>query len=328
LKAMVFNGNHHKLEMTDMDTPVAGDKQVLIKIKACAVCRTDLHIIDGELKNPALPLVPGHEIIGEVLNTGRDVKGLNKGDLIGVPWLGETCERCKYCLGGQENLCDNARFTGYDINGGYAEYTLANYKYCFKIPDNYEYINAAPLMCAGLIGYRSYSMIPDSHTIGLYGFGAAAHIITQVAKNQGKTLYAFTKPGDTEGQEFAKNLGCIWAGDSDTTPPVQMDAAIIFAPVGNLVPQALRAVCKGGKVICAGIHMSDIPQFPYEILWGERMIKSVANLTRKDGEEFFNLAHTYQINTEVKLFPLEDANNALNMLREGKLNGAAVLVMD
>lgn len=325
---MVFNGNKHGLDMADLAQPVPGDSQILIKVKACAVCRTDLHIIDGDLKNPTLPLVPGHEIIGEVMETGRDVKGFQNGDIIGVPWLGESCERCKYCLRGQENLCDNAKFTGYDINGGYAEYTVANYKYCFNIPDNYKHKNAAPLMCAGLIGYRSYSMISDSSIVGLYGFGAAAHIIAQVAGNQDKSLYAFTRPGDTEGQEFALKLGCIWAGDSDKAPPAELDAAIIFAPVGDLIPQALKTVCKGGKVICAGIHMSDIPQFPYEILWGEKMIKSVANLTRKDGEEFFNLAGKYHINTEVESFRLEEANIALDMLRQGKLNGAAVLVMD
>ena len=328
LKAMVYKGIKPELEMVELDNPVPGNSQVLIRVKACAVCRTDIHVIEGDLKKPKLPLVPGHEIIGEVTEIGNYISEIKVGEIVGVPWLGHTCQKCIYCRRGEENLCDYAKFTGYDINGGFAEYTVADSRYCFRIPDNYYYVNAAPLMCAGLIGYRSYSMVSDSEILGFYGFGAAAHIIAQVAVKQGKKIYAFTRPGDTKGQNFARKLGCVWAGDSDCLPPVQLDSAIIFAPVGELIPQALKSVIKGGKVICAGIHMTDIPAFPYEILWGERTLKSVANLTRKDGEKFFRLAQEYQINTEVTTFPLQKANTAIEMLREGKLNGAAVLVME
>jgi len=328
MKAMVLEKRSTPLVLKELEIPKPNANQVLIKVKACAVCRTDLHIFDGELKEPKLPLVLGHEIVGEIVELGDSVKGLNKGDLIGVPWLGETCDTCRYCKTGKENLCDNAKFTGYQIDGGYAEYAVANSKYCFKMPKDYSAINAAPLLCAGLIGYRSYKMTGKSEKIGLYGFGAAAHIIAQVAVFEGKELYAFTKPGDADTQNFALTLGCKWAGDSDKLPPDELDSAIIFAPAGSLVPAALKAVSKGGTVVCAGIHMSDIPSFSYDLLWGEREIKSVANLTRKDGEEFFNIAPKVPVKTEVETFALEQANGALEKLRNGKINGAAVLVIN
>lgn len=325
---MVLEKRSTPLVLKELGIPKPNANQVLIKVKACAVCRTDLHIFDGELSEPKLPLVLGHEIVGEIVELGDSVKGLNKGDLIGVPWLGETCDTCRYCKLGKENLCDSAKFTGYQIDGGYAEYAVANSKYCFKMPKDYSAINTAPLLCAGLIGYRSYKMTGKSEKIGLYGFGAAAHIIAQVAVFEGKELYAFTKPGDADTQNFALTLGCKWAGDSDKLPPDELDSAIIFAPAGSLVPAALKAVSKGGTVVCAGIHMSDIPSFSYDLLWGEREIKSVANLTRKDGEEFFNIAPKVPVKTEVETFALEQANGALEKLRNGKINGAAVLVMD
>ncbi len=325
---MIFENKKSPLVLRDIPSPVPNSDQVLIKVIACAVCRTDLHIVDGELTEPKIPLVLGHEIVGKVVETGIDVDGFNIGDIIGVPWLGETCSSCKYCKSGKENLCDDAKFTGYNTDGGYAEYAVANHNYCFRIPDEYSAVSAAPLLCAGLIGYRSYKMTKDSNRIGLYGFGAAAHIIAQVAKFEAKELYAFTKTGDKEAQEFALKLGCKWAGDSDTPPPDELDCAIIFAPVGSLVPAALRNVVKGGTVVCAGIHMSDIPSFPYDILWGEREIKSVANLTRKDGEEFFKIAPKVPVKTEIETFKLEKANEALESLRNGKISGAAVLVMD
>ncbi|NIP39492.1 MAG: zinc-dependent alcohol dehydrogenase family protein [Candidatus Dadabacteria bacterium] len=328
MKAMILEEAGSPLTSKDIPAPVPSSDQFLVKVKACAVCRTDLHIIDGELKEPKLPLVLGHEIVGEITELGGSVNNFKVGDMVGVPWLGKTCGNCRFCKSGKENLCDHARFTGYQIDGGYAEYAAANHSYCFTIPEDYSPINAAPLLCAGLIGYRSYKMVKDSKKIGLYGFGAAAHIIAQVAVFEGKELYAFTKPGDKEAQEFAIKLGCKWAGDSDKIPPEQLDSAIIFAPVGRLVPTALKSVVKGGTVVCAGIHMSDIPSFPYDILWGEREIKSVANLTRKDGEQFFKIAPKVPVKTEVETFPLEQANEALNSLRDGKINGAAVLVMD
>jgi len=328
MKAMVLEKVGHPLVLKNIAQPKPNENQVLIKVNACAVCRTDLHIFDGELNEPELPLVLGHEIVGEIIKTGRKVKGIQMGDIIGVPWLGETCGICRFCKSGKENLCDNAIFTGYHLNGGYSEFAVANYNYCFKIPKGYSSIKAAPLLCAGLIGYRSYKMAGDSERIGLYGFGAAAHIIAQFANYEDKELYAFTKPGDNEGQNFALKLGCKWAGDSDKLPPEKLDSAIIFAPVGGLVPNALKAVVKGGTVVCAGIHMSDIPSFPYEILWGERQIKSVANLTRKDGEEFFDIAPKVPIQTVVETFDLNEANEALEKLRNGKINGAAVLVIN
>jgi propanol-preferring alcohol dehydrogenase len=298
---------------------------VLIQVHACAVCRTDLHVVDGELMQPKLPLIPGHEIIGRVSALGDSVERFAVGDRVGVPWLGWTCGVCEFCRSGRENLCDNARFTGYQIDGGYAEFAVADQRFCFAIPDSYTDAEAAPLLCAGLIGYRSLRMAGEARRLGLYGFGAAAHIIAQVARWQGREVYAFTSPGDTAAQDFARELGAIWASGSDQPPPVALDAAIIFAPVGALVPAALRAVERGGTVVCAGIHMSPIPSFPYDILWGERLVRSVANLTRLDGEEFLQLAPNIPVRTRPLPYPLEQANQALDDLRAGRLQGAAVL---
>lgn len=329
MKAMVFESHGKPLVLKDVPIPEPNDNQVLIKIHACGVCRTDLHIVDGELTKPKLPLIIGHEIVGSVAELGKNVSGYNVGDKVGVPWLGYTDGTCKYCKRSEENLCENAKFTGYTIDGGYAEYTVADKRYVFKIPEGFDDSHAAPLLCAGLIGYRSYRMIgKDFKTLGIYGFGAAAHVIAQVAVHKGKKIYAFTKPGDKEGQEFAKKLGAVWAGDSTVMPPVKLDASIIFAPVGSLVPAALKASDRGGVVICGGIHMSDIPQFPYDILWEEREIKSVANLTRRDGEELLEIAPKVPVKTEITEYLLEKANDALNDLRSGKLHGAAVLVMN
>ena len=325
---MILYKPGNKLHYEDIETPKPGANQILIKIHACGVCRTDQHIVDGELPDPKLPLIPGHEIIGEVVENGEGAKRFSKGTRIGVPWLGHTCGHCFYCKKGHENLCENAKFTGYTKNGGYAEYTVADERYCFPIPDQYEDTHAAPLMCAGLIGYRSYSMVGDAQKIGFYGFGASAHILIQIARNEGRSVYAFTKPGDKTGQQFARDMGAVWAGGSDEQPPDKLDAAILFAPVGALVPASLKAVRKAGIVVCAGIHMSDIPSFPYRILWEERQIKSVANLTRADGEGFVKAASKTKIETEVHPYKLEDANRALQDLREGNFNGAAVLVMD
>jgi propanol-preferring alcohol dehydrogenase len=300
---------------------------VLVQVRACGVCRTDLHVFDGELPDPKLPLVLGHEIVGVVASLGEGVDRFAVGDRVGVPWLGWTCGECGYCRSGRENLCDRARFTGYQIDGGYAEFACADQRFVFKLPEGYSDAEAAPLLCAGLIGYRSLVMAGDARRLGLYGFGAAAHIIVQVARHQGREVYAFTRRGDTEGQQFARQLGAVWAGDSDTRPPVELDAAILFAPVGSLVPTALRAVAKGGTVVCAGIHMSDIPSFPYHLLWGERTVRSVANLTRRDGEEFLTLAPKVPVRTEVETFPLDAANEALTRLREGRIRGAAVLLV-
>jgi propanol-preferring alcohol dehydrogenase len=301
---------------------------VLIKVIACGVCRTDLHIIDGELTQPKLPLIPGHEIVGIIVKIGNNVTALKQDDLVGVPWLGYTCGTCKYCLSERENLCDNAGFTGYTIDGGYAEYTVANEKYCFPLPSLYGNASGAPLLCAGLIGYRSYSMInKNAVNIGIYGFGAAAHILIQVANYQHKKIFAFTKDGDNEAQQFALRLGAVWAGDSSEVPPEKPDAAIIFAPVGSLVPKALTDIGKGGIVVCGGIHMSDIPSFPYKILWEEKSVRSVANLTRKDGEEFLKIASKVPVRAEIKTYQLHQANEALNDLRNGNIQGAAVLIM-
>jgi propanol-preferring alcohol dehydrogenase len=286
-----------------------------------------LHVVDGELTNPKLPLIPGHQIVGTIVETEEDTRRFSVGDRVGVPWLGWTCGKCRYCTSGRENLCDNARFTGYQIDGGYAEYAVADQRFCFLIPAGYPDLQAAPLLCAGLIGYRSLRMAGDAERLGLYGFGAAAHIVAQVARYQGRRVFAFTSPGDKEAQRFARELGAAWAGDSTQAPPEELDAALIFAPVGALVPAALRAVAKGGLVVCGGIHMSDIPSFPYEILWGERSIRSVANLTRQDGEEFLALAPEVPIHTEVVPFPLEKANEVLKALRSGEIRGAAVLVV-
>lgn len=328
MKAMVMEKTRLPLVLKEVPVPTPLPQQVLIKVIACGVCRTDLHIIDGELTKPKLPLIPGHEIVGTIIQTGSEVKHLKEGDLVGVPWLGFTCGTCKYCLGGKENLCTNAGFTGYTMDGGYAEYTVADARYCFLLTEKYANANGAPLLCAGLIGFRSYSMI-DSNAIniGIYGFGAAAHILIQVAIFQGKKIFAFTRDNDTEAQKFAVRLGAVWAGNSSQSSPEILDAAIIFAPVGNLVPKALQDVDKGGKVICGGIHMSDIPSFPYRLLWEERAICSVANLTRKDGEAFFRITAETPINTSVTTYPLHQANEAISDLRNGKIHGAAVLIM-
>jgi alcohol dehydrogenase, propanol-preferring len=325
---MLFQRAHQDLRLADVPVPKPSAEQLLLRVNACAVCRTDLHVVDGELTQPKLSLIPGHEIIGTVIEIGSRVTRFKVGDRVGVPWLGWTCGRCAYCKSGQENLCDQAKFTGYTLDGGYAEYTVADQRFCFPIDESYGDAEAAPLLCAGLIGYRSLVKAGNDKRLGIYGFGAAAHIVTQVAKFQQRELYAFTRPGDEEAKKFALSLGAVWAGGSDELPPVKLDAAIIFAPVGALVPQALRAVGKGGIVVCGGIHMSDIPSFPYSILWEERSICSVANLTRRDGEEFMALAPKVPVRTEVETFPLKAANEALTRLRAGKIQGAAVLVTE
>jgi len=326
MRAMILEASRTPLREADLPMPQPGPEQVLIRVHACGVCRTDLHVVDGELTNPKLPLVPGHEIIGIVAARGERAERFAIGDRVGVPWLGYTCGICPYCRSGRENLCDRARFTGYQIDGGYAEYTVADQRYCFLVPPHYTDAEAAPLFCAGLIGYRSYRMAGEGRRLGLYGFGAAAHIIAQVARHDGREVYAFTRPGDTEGQRFARELGATWVGDSTARPPEELDAAILFAPVGALVPAALRAVAKGGTVVCAGIHMSDIPTFPYQLLWGERVVRSVANLTRHDGEEFLARAPRVPVRAEVQMFPLSEANEALARLRGGQVHGAAVLL--
>ena len=328
MQAMILKAQGQPLELSDVSVPAIGADQVLIKISACAVCRTDLHVVDGDLPNPKLPLIPGHEIIGEIIEMGKNVKGLEAGTRVGVPWLGKTCGHCHYCYQGRENLCDEAKFTGYDLDGGYAEYAVAHQGFVFPIEGDLTDVAAAPLLCAGLIGYRSLRMAGDAERIGIYGFGAAAHIISQVAIHENRKIYAFTRSGDIDAQQFAKNLGAVWAGDSEDTAPELLDAAIIYAPVGGLVPAALSNLRKGGVVVCAGIHMSDIPSFPYKILWGERVVRSVANLTRKDGEEFLELAGRIPVQTQTRTYKLADANTALNDLRQGRLQGAAVLVMD
>jgi propanol-preferring alcohol dehydrogenase len=326
MHAMVLSNAARPLQPRQLlvRAPAAGE--VLIKVRACAVCRTDLHVVDGELLDPKLPLVPGHEIIGTVAALGSGVDRFALGTRVGVPWLGRTCGTCDFCRRSQENLCEQARFTGYQIDGGYAEYTLADARYCFAIPDSYGDADAAPLMCAGLIGYRSLRKAGDARRLGIYGFGAAAHIVAQVARFEGRTIFAFARSGDEAAMAFARELGAAWAGPSDALPPEPLDAAIIFAPVGWLVPAALRAVRPGGRVVCAGIHMSDIPSFPYAILWQEREIVSVANLTRRDGEEFLALAPKVPVITIVETYPLGDANRALTNVREGRVKGAAVLV--
>ena len=307
--------------------PEPGPGEILIKVTACAVCRTDLHVVDGDLTDPKLPLIPGHEVIGRVAALGTNVNAFAIGDRVGVPWLGWTCGTCKYCKSGRENLCEKARFTGYTLDGGFADYMTADARFCFAVPESYSDVAAAPLMCAGLIGFRSYRMVGKAERIGLYGFGAAAHIIAQVAINEGRSVYAFTKKGDKEAQEFAQQLGAKWAGGSGDAPPEPLDAAILFAPVGDLVPAGLRAVEPGGIVVCAGIHMSDIPSFPYDILWREREVRSVANLTREDGEAFLRIAPGAGVTTTTHEYPLVRANEALDDLRAGRFEGAAVLVM-
>jgi len=326
MKAMQLATPREPLALVDLPTPRPGPGQLLVRVHACGVCRTDLHVVDGELTQGKLPIIPGHEIVGTVAGKGAGVERFAPGDRVGVPWLGYTCGRCGFCISARENLCDMARFTGYHLDGGYAEYVVADQRYCFAIPAGYDDVAAAPLLCAGLIGYRSLVLAGEARRLGIYGFGAAAHIVAQVARYQGRNIYAFTRPGDTEGQRFARELGAAWTGDSTAQPPEPLDAAIIFAPVGPLVVHALRACAKGGTVVCAGIHMSDIPGFPYELLWGERVLRSVANLTRRDGEEFLALAPKVPVCTSVEPIPLSQANEALKRLREGRITGAAVLV--
>lgn len=326
--AMVLSRPGAALELRELDVPQPGAGQLLLEVTACGICRTDLHIVDGELTEPQLPLVPGHQIVGRVARCGAGVGGDAIGQRVGVPWLGGTCGNCRYCLGGQENLCDHAVFTGYQINGGFAGYCLADARFCFPLPDGYPDLQVAPLLCAGLIGYRSLQMAGEGRQLGIYGFGAAAHIVTQVAVWQGRQVYAFTRPGDLAGQAFARRMGACWAGGSFDRPPQELDSAIIFAPAGELVPAALQAVRKGGRVVCGGIHMSPIPSFSYDLLWGERSLVSVANLTRRDGEEFLALAPRVPVRAEVTAFRLEQANEALAALRSGQLEGAGVLLVD
>lgn len=325
MRAMVLERQGAPLTEMDVPRPDPGPEQVLIRVRVCGVCRTDLHVVDGDLSDPKLPLIPGHQIVGIAEQTGADVRDIQPGDRIGVPWLGGTCGVCRFCRSERENLCDDPTFTGYQVDGGYAEYAVADARFCLPIPDAYDDLHAAPLLCAGLIGFRSLRMAGDAARLGLYGFGAAAHIVAQVAIFEGRDVYAFVRPGDEAGMEFARGLGAKWAGGSDERPDVPLDAAIIFAPVGSLVPSALRAVAKGGRVVCAGIHMSDIPSFEYEALWGERMIVSVANLTRQDGIEFFDVAPRVPVETTVVRYRLEEANEALDDLRAGRIEGAAVL---
>ena len=325
MKAMILHKPRQQLSLEHMPEPKAGPGEVLLKVMACGICRTDLHIVDGELTDPRLPLVLGHQIVGLVEAMGAGAKSFTKGQRVGVPWLGGVCGECRYCRENRENLCDHPTFTGYRKDGGYAEYTVANEEFCFLIPPGYADSQAAPLLCAGLIGFRAYRMTGEAQKLGFYGFGSSAHILTQVVLHQGREVYAFTRPGDNKGQDFARDLGAAWAGGSDEAPPEPLDAAIIFAPAGNLVPAALKAVRKGATVICAGIHMSDIPSFPYRYLWEERVLRSVANLTRQDGEDFLRLAPKIPVRTEVTTFALEEANEALKALRDGTLQGSAVI---
>jgi len=325
MEAMVFTGAGRPLEAVELAEPELGPGQVRLQVRACGVCRTDLHVVDGDLHEPKLPLVLGHQIVGAISELGAGVDRFTLGDRVGVPWLGWTCGECGPCRAGRENLCDRARFTGYTLDGGYAQQAVADERYCFPIPEGYPDLQAAPLLCAGLIGYRALSLAGDAQRVGLYGFGAAAHIVCQVARWQGRRVFAFTQPGDTETQAFARSLGAEWAGGSTERPPEPLDAALIFAPVGSLVPAALGAVDKGGSVVCAGIHMSDIPAFPYELLWEERVVRSVANLTRSDGDEFMALAPRVPVSTEVTVFTLAEANEALEALRSGAVDGAVVL---
>ena len=326
MRAMILKQPGTRLEAVDLPPLQPGPGQVRVKVRACAVCRTDLHVVDGDLTDPKLPIIPGHEIVGVVTQLGPGVQRRAIGDRVGIPWLGWTCGQCEYCRSDRENLCARARFTGYTLNGGYAEQVLAHERFCFPIPREYSDVQAAPLLCAGLIGYRSLVMAGPGRRLGLYGFGAAAHIVAQVARHQGRSVYAFTRPGDGTAQDFARSLGAVWAGGSQRKPPHPLDAAVIFAPVGPLVPLALEAVGKGGTVVCGGIHMSDIPSFPYRLLWEERRLCSVANLTRKDAVEFLELAPRVPVRTETEEFPLAEANEALRRLKQGELDGAAVLV--
>ncbi|MCW2987664.1 MAG: NAD-dependent alcohol dehydrogenase [Solirubrobacterales bacterium] len=327
MRAMVLERAGEPLRLSELPDPVPGPGQVLIRVHACGVCRTDLHILDGELSEPKLPLVPGHQIVGTVIGAGEGAERFASGERVGVPWLGWTDGECRYCRGGRENLCDNARFTGYDIDGGYAELTVADERFCFPLPDGYPDDQAAPLLCAGLIGYRALRLVGAAERIGFYGFGASAHILCQVAVHEGRRVFAFTREGDEETQAFARGLGAEWAGSAQEAPPEQLDGAVVFAAAGELMPAALRASAKGARVISAGIHMSDIPSFPYEILWEERSLGSVANLTRTDGNEFIALAPRVPVRTEIATYPLEQANAALEDLRAGRFRGAAALTV-
>lgn len=327
MRAMMLKKLKEPLEMVDLPIPKPGKGQLLLKVHCCGICRTDLHVYDGELPHPVLPIIPGHQIVATVAAQGPETH-TPIGQRVGVPWLGGSCGHCSYCLAGRENLCDSAVYTGYQVNGGFAEYCVANEEFCFAIPKDYPDEQAAPLLCAGLIGYRSLRMTGDGPNLGLYGFGAAAHIMIQVARHMGRKTFAFTRKGDLETQKFAKSLGADWAGDSEQMPPELLDSAIIFAPVGGLVPLALKATKKGGVVVCAGIHMSDIPSFPYSLLWEERVLRSVANLTRRDGKEFLDLAPRIPVKTEVTLYPLKKVNEALGDLRHGRFHGTAVIVVD
>ena len=325
MRAMVLTKQGSPLEMSDLPAPEPGPHQILLDVIACGICRTDLHVVDGDLREPKLPLVPGHQIVGTVRGLGESVSGFEIGQRVGVPWLGGCCGHCQFCQGSQENLCDEPKFTGYQVDGGFAEQTVADSDFCFPIPEGYDSLQAAPLLCAGLIGYRSLRMVGDAERLGFYGFGSAAHILTQVAVWQGRRVFAFTRRGDERSQSFALELGAEWAGASDEAPPVPLEAAIIFAPVGRLVVDALTHTMKGGVVVCAGIHMSDIPSFPYKLLWGERVVRSVANLTRADGVEFLTIAPQVPVRTHVHVYELDQANEALDALRDGLFDGAAVL---
>lgn len=324
---MVLDEPRRPLRAADIPRPKPGPQDVVVRVTACGVCRTDLHVVDGELPDPKLPLVPGHQVVGTVVEVGSGAQRFRVGDRVGIPWLGWTCGTCRYCTGGRENLCGQARFTGYHVDGGYAEYAAADERYTFRIPEGFTDLEAAPLLCAGVIGYRALRAAGDAERIGLYGFGSSAHFVAQVARHEGRRVFAFTRPNDREGQQAALELGAEWAGSSDEAPPTELDAAILFAPVGALVPVALRAVERGGVVVCAGIHMSGIPPMPYALLWGERVVRSVANLTRADGEAFLALAGRIPVRSRVQAFPLDAANDALEALRAGRLRGAAVLVM-
>lgn len=326
MKAMVLEAAGHPLRLVEREMTLPGPGQVVVEIAACAVCRTDLHVVDGDLPHPKLPLIPGHEIVGRVIAVGDGSARFAVGDRVGIPWLGHACGTCGYCKSGRENLCDAAGFTGYQIDGGYATHTVADARFCFGIPSAYDDLHAAPLLCAGLIGYRSLKAAGSGDRLAIYGFGAAAHIVAQIARHERRRVFAFTRPGDLQAQQFARSVGCEWAGGSDENPPEPCDAAIIFAPIGDLVPVALRAIVKGGTLVLGGIHMSPIPSMPYELLWGERVIRSVANLTRRDGEEFMDLAARIPLDISVEAHPLEEANAVLQRLRQGELTGAAVLV--
>jgi alcohol dehydrogenase, propanol-preferring len=326
MKAMVLEAANRPLVMREQETPSPGTGELLIEVSACAVCRTDLHVVDGDLKHPKLPLIPGHEIVGRVVGLGEGVINFVPGERVGVPWLGRTCGACHYCLTGRENLCDSPAFTGYQIDGGFATHAIADARYCFRIPDAYDDLHAAPLLCAGLIGYRSLKAAGDAERLGIYGFGAAAHIVAQIGRQEGRRVFAFSRPGDAAAQAFARSVGCEWAGGTDQLPPNALDAAIIFAPVGELVPLALRSLIKGGTLVLGGIHMSTIPSMPYELLWGERVIRSVANLTRQDGMDFMQRVSSVHLDIVVEPMALADANEALQRLRQGRLTGAAVLV--